>query len=71
MFQELGYFKEFYKEGKLIGIVNCEKDREEVGYNGRQKEIIKKDIMLTNKKKVKANVEYLTILYPLCGRINK
>lgn len=71
MFQELGFYKEYYLEGKLIGISNCEKDREEIGYNGRRKETIDKEVILTNKKKAKANVEYLTMIYPLCGRINK
>jgi hypothetical protein len=71
MFQELGFYKEYYLHGKLIGISNCEKDREEIGYNGRKKETITQEVLLTNKKKVKANVEYLTIIYPLCGRINK
>lgn len=70
MFQELGFYKEYYLNGKLIGLSNCEKDREEIGYNGRKKEIIKEDLILNNKKKVKANVEYLTIIYPICGRIN-
>lgn len=71
MFQELGFYKEYYLDGKLIGISNCERDREEVGYNGRKKEILKEVVILTNKKKAKANVEYLTMIYPLCGRINK
>lgn len=71
MFQELGYYKEFYIDGKLIGIANCDKDREEVGYNGRKKETFESEIILTNKKKVKPNFEYLTIIYPLCGRIKK
>lgn len=69
MFKELGYFKEFYIEGKLIGFANCEKDREEIGYVGRRKEILSSEVLLTNKKKAKAFVEYMTILYPLCGRI--
>lgn len=69
MFQELGYFKEFYKEGKLIGIANSEKDREVLGYIGRKKEVFSFEILLTNKKKIKKEIEYITILYPLCGRI--
>lgn len=71
MFQELGFYKEYYLDGKLIGISNCEKDREDIGYNGRRKELLKQEVILTNKKKAKANMEYLTIIYPLCGRINK
>jgi hypothetical protein len=69
MFKELGYFKEYYKEGKLIGISNCSKDREKVGYTGRKKEILASEVVLTNKKRLKANTEYLTIIYPLCGKI--
>ena len=71
MFKELGYYKEFYIDGKLIGIINCEKDREEVGYNGRKKETFNAEFILTNKKKTKSGIEYTTIIYPLCGRIKK
>lgn len=71
MFEELGYYKEYYLGGKLIGIINCEKDRDILGYNGRKKEKLNKEVVFQNKKKAKANVEYLTIVYPLCGRINK
>lgn len=71
MFQELGFYKEYYLDNKLIGFSNCEKDREEVGYNGRKKETFDSEIILTNKKKIKPQVEYTTIIYPLCGAINK
>lgn len=70
MFKELGYFKEYYKDGKLIGIVNCEKDRDTIGYLGRAKETPVSNIVLTNKKKAKENIEYTTILYPICGRLD-
>lgn len=69
MFKEIGFYKEFYLQGKLIGIVNCKKDREEIGYLGRRKETLQSELLLTNKKKAKANVEYLTIIYPLCGKL--
>lgn len=68
MFKELGYYKEFYLNGKMIGLANCELDREEIGYNGRKKEIFDSTIVLTNNKKIKPQVEYLTIVYPLCGK---
>ena len=71
MFQELGFYKEYYLDGKLIGISNCEKDRESLGYQGRKRETFKSELVLTNKKKIKPNKEYLTIIYPLCGRISK
>ncbi len=71
MFKELGFYKEFYSEGKLIGIANCEKDRDLVGYEGRKKEVFNTELVLSNKKKIKPNLEYTTIVYPLCGRIKK
>lgn len=71
MFKELGFYKEYYLDSKLIGFANCEKDREEVGYNGRKKETFDSEIILSNKKKIKSQVEYTTIIYPLCGAINK
>lgn len=71
MFEEIGFYKEFYIDSKLIGICNCEKDREVLGYLGKKKETFNSEIILTNKKKIKANVEYTTIIYPLNGRISR
>jgi len=67
MFQELGYFKEYYVNNKYVGTLPCEKDREVIGYNGRQKEIITAKIVFKNNKSIKAGIEVETFLYPLCG----
>jgi hypothetical protein len=67
MFKELGYFKEYYIYNKFIGFINCEKDRDIIGYNGRQEETTKSDIILFNKKKIKKGTLVRTIIYPLCG----
>jgi hypothetical protein len=69
MFEQLGYFKEFYINGKFMGYVNhIKKDREEIGYNGRKNEVVKELVTLDNKKKIKAGTEVMTIIYPLCGK---
>jgi len=69
MFENLGYFKEYYIDKKFIGTVICEKDRDLIGYEGRKKEITTEVIEFKNKKKIKAGIEVITILYPLCGKI--
>lgn len=71
MFEHLGYFKEYYVGGKFIGTVNCDKDREVVGYDGRKKEMLTDKITLDNGRKIKANTEVMTLLYPLCGKVLK
>lgn len=67
-FKELGFFKEYYVGNKLIGTVLCEKDRD-IGYAGRQTEMITEPIIFENGKKLKAGVEAFTMIYPLCGKL--
>ena len=68
MFQQFGFFKEYYINDKFIGYLKTEKDRDIIGYNGRKNEIVDYDVILDNKKKIKAGTKVLTILYPLCGQ---
>jgi len=70
-YEIIGYFKDYYIEGKYIGsIVGVEKDREKCGYTGRQVHIANSDIILDKNKKIKAGTEYSTQLMPLCGKSN-
>lgn len=69
MFNNFGYYKEYYLNGKYIGSIKTEKDREVIGYNGKLNENIDSVIILDNKKKLKLNTIYQTILYPLCGKM--
>jgi len=69
MFSNFGYYKEYYLNGKYIGSIKTDKDRDVIGYNGRLNENIETIIILDNKKKLKSNTTYQTILYPLCGKI--
>jgi hypothetical protein len=68
MFEHLGYYKEYYVNGKFIGTVLCDKDREVMGYNGKIVEVINDRLELQNKKVIKANTEVVTQLFPLCGK---
>lgn len=69
MFEEIGYFKEYYKDGKYIGSIKSEKDRAGVGYEFRMVETTNENIVLSNKKIIKMGETVLTILYPLSGKI--
>lgn len=71
MFIDLGFYKDYYVNNKFVGSLECEKDREEMGYNGRKKEILTESITFKNKKVIKANTEVMTYLYPLCGKLSK
>lgn len=68
-FEHLGYFKEYYIGIKPIGTINCEKDREIMGYEGRIKEVLEEEITLSNNRKIKKGTEVTTILYPLNGKL--
>jgi hypothetical protein len=66
-FEQIGYFKEYYQNGKFIGcITNVEKDREKIGYYGKKSETLESDLIV-NKKKLKKGSVVETMLYPLCG----
>ena len=70
-FENLGYFLEFWVDGKFIGTKNTtEKDREIFGYDGRTTHQAQADIIV-EKRKIKKGVEYMTIMYPLCGKAIK
>ena len=70
-FEHLGYFKEYYRDNKCLGTLKSEKDREVIGFEGKITEMVNEELMLDNKKKIKANTEVQTILYPLCGKLIK
>ena len=71
MFEDLGYYKEYYINNKFIGTVLSNKDREVIGYNGKVIETVLERLELQNKKVIKPNTEVVTMLYPLCGKIKK
>ena len=69
MFENIGFNKDYYYNGKYIGSLNSEKDRDIFGYNGRKKEILENDIVVKNKKKIKKGEEVTTELFPLNGKL--
>jgi len=70
-FQDLGFFKEYFVNGRFFGTIKCEKDREIVGYLGREEEVLKETVILDNKKRLIAGIRVATIIYPMCGKFNK
>jgi hypothetical protein len=71
MFEQLGYYKDYYIGNKYVGKIECEKDREDVGYTSRKIEVLQESIRLSNKKIIKAGQEVVTMLYPLSGKLIK
>lgn len=69
-FEDLGFYKEYYVNGKFIGFAKCEKDREVFGYYGKKDEVLAADIVLQNKKRIKAGTAVVTQLFPLCGKLS-
>lgn len=67
MFNKFGYFKEYYINNKFIGMCNCEKDRDVLGFFGTKIEITEIDIILSNKKLIKKGTNVKTVLQQLCG----
>lgn len=70
-FQHLGYYKEYYIDNKFIGTIPCEKERDEIGYNGRKIETLKEKVILHNKKAIKSGTQVQTMIYPLSGKLEK
>lgn len=70
-FEEIGFFIEYIVDGKFVGTKKSEADRTEIGYNGRRIEVLTEEIILDNKKKIKAGTTVKTLLYPLCGKLKK
>ena len=51
IFEILGYTKDYFVNGKLIGTIVLDKpDRTVYGYGGKQKEVLEDDVLLKNKK---------------------
>jgi hypothetical protein len=70
-FQEIGFYKEYYQNGKFVGCVtNVEKDREKIGFYGKKSETLENDLIV-NKKKLKKGTVIETMIYPLCGKEKK
>lgn len=67
-FKQLGFYKDYYLNGKFTGSLRCEKDRDIFGYTGRKSETLTEALTLDNKKKIKAGAAVITELFPLCGR---
>ena len=72
-FEHLGYFIEFMSGNTYLGAINVtEKDREEIGYYGRQDHVADTDLYLNHGRVIKKGTEFYTRLYPLCGEwLNK
>lgn len=71
VFEHKGYTKDFYVNGKYLGSCKCECDREVYGYAGRITEVLEEEVLLSNKKKIKAGTTCITELSPIYGRIRK
>ena len=71
-FEYIGWFKDYYLDGKYMGSVNIEHpDREVTGYNGRMVEVIQQTIKTNTKKTLKVGMVVKTEIYPLCGKMLK
>ena len=68
MFEEIGYYKEFYIKSKFIGLLHGVECDRVIGYNGKKIEVLQTDVILSNNKKIKSGTEVMTMIYPLNGK---
>lgn len=69
MFEQQGYFKEYYIGLTYIGTVNnVEKDRDVMGFFGMKEETLSETITFKNKKSIKKNTIVKTQLQILNGK---
>ncbi len=68
IFKDLGFFREYFVNGKFIGTVLIDKpDRDIIGYYGRIDATATENIKLQSNKIIKKGTNYYTRIYPLCG----
>lgn len=68
-FQVLGYFEEYFIDGKFIGTLPCQYDSQrQFGWFGRKTSYATEDIILERGKKIKAGTKYYTYVQQLCGK---
>ena len=68
-FKVLGYFEEYFIDGKFIGTKPCNYDGQRTfGWFGRKTDYATEDIILESGKKIKAGTKYYTYLQQLCGK---
>ena len=68
-FKNLGYFREYIKNSKLIGTdIISEPDRDQIGYYSTKIHKATEKIIFSNNKKINKGDNYITRLYPLCGK---
>lgn len=79
-FENIGYVREFYLQGKYIGSqkiidtgLNADETLTKLGYSGRLYHTAQNDISIPNSlgrvKKIKKGVKYYTELLQLCGKL--
>lgn len=67
----IGYFKEYYCDNKFIGSVTMnQNDHKGFGYDHRQHHLADETFRVGNKK-IKKGSTYMTLVFPLCGRIKE
>lgn len=71
MFKHFGFYKEYYIGDKFIGTIDCDKDREIMGFFGKKIEKSNELTMLKNGKKIKPGISTITFLFPYCGTKTK
>ena len=67
----IGMFKEYYCDSKFIGVAMIkENDHSGFGYDHRQHHTADETFKV-GKKKIKKGSTYMTVVFPLCGRIKE
>ena len=69
-FKVIGYFEEYFVDGKFIGSKNCDaQPNRNLGWSGRKTAYAANDIILDRNKKIKAGTKYYTYIQQLCGKL--
>lgn len=71
-FEIIGYFKEYYQNGKFIGTLPCPEPTNEVfGYYSQELVTMEADRITDQNRKLRAGKCYKTYTFPLCGKMIK
>tara|TARA_R110001592_G_scaffold336952_1_gene622722 strand:+ start:501 stop:791 length:291 start_codon:yes stop_codon:yes gene_type:complete len=69
-FEVLGFFEEYFVDGKYVGTKNCDaQPNRDLGWFGRKTTYATQDLYLDRNKKITAGTKYYTYVQQLCGKL--
>jgi len=69
MFEQLGFFRDYFVDGKFVGSVKLNDYEGQIGYYSKKTLVVENEIVLDNKRKIKKGTTTYHFTYPLNGKL--